>query len=847
MDDIRRKLERIDEQLAGGLGYYHKQIISTAPLLFAAAGLIAGILIQDIFDLSVWGWLAFIGVCTAATILLYVMYRSREERLPYILAYTVLICFVCLGAIRLSSYERPASNDIRNFVTGERVLATIRGFVISKPYINKNENWEFVRFTHKDPTSSFYLKLGEVETVNGWAKVGGTVRVQVDEPVLDLKAGDYIQAYCWLDRFRDATNPGQFDVSQYLARKNVFVAASVKSRDGIELLESKGKGVFTKIRGKFRATAAQALLGDSSIEENNRGLLEALLLGYRGNIGSDTYRAFRKTGLLHFISLSGMHLGILAGIVWWLCKTAGLLKRGRAIICIIALGVFLMIVPPRAPTLRAAIIVFVFCISFFFHRPPNSLNTLSLAAIILLLIRPTQLFGAGWQLSFASVLGLLLFCRRNYLFLYEGITDIFSFKEASKSKPFFQIASRPGPYLLQLFSTGFTAWVGGAGILLYHFYTINPLTVIWTIIVFPLVAGILTFGFVKIILSFLLPSAAMVLGIIVNFLSDCLIWAVKLFAQAGISQILVGHVPITMIIFYYCFILFAFFVYFRRHLLIKKVICTAMILTLVTFLGVTKWQRTHRDNLTITCLDVGHGQAILAQLPGKANILFDAGSLYSKDIGRRIVTPFLDYSGISEIDSIIISHNDVDHINGIPEIAKCCEVGGVYANEAFLDKTDQWGTAKFLKESLSKKGFRIRNLEDFNSNSAANIKILWPSEQVCQDEQLDDNDKSIVCLIEYAGRKILLCSDIEKFAQRELLRLNPSLKADVVVAPHHGSRRTISPDFLKKLDAEILIFSCSRSDREKNRIIKPTGSAKYFYTAEDGAVVVCIEKDGVIR
>ena len=109
-----------------------------------------------------------------------------------------------------------------------------------------------------------------------------------------------------------------------------------------------------------------------------------------------------------------------------------------------------------------------------------------------------------------------------------------------------------------------------------------------------------------------------------------------------------------------------------------------MSLAIIIFLGVTKWQRTYRNDMVISCLDVGHGQAILAQLPGKANVLFDAGSLYKSDIGRRIVAPFLHYRGINKIDAIIISHNDVDHINGIPEIAEHCEVGGVYANKAFL-------------------------------------------------------------------------------------------------------------------------------------------------------------------
>jgi competence protein ComEC len=247
----------------------------------------------------------------------------------------------------------------------------------------------------------------------------------------------------------------------------------------------------------------------------------------------------------------------------------------------------------------------------------------------------------------------------------------------------------------------------------------------------------------------------------------------------------------------------------------------------------------------MTCLDVGHGQAILAQLPGKSNILFDAGSLHNKDIGRRIVLPFLGYSGISRIDTVIISHNDADHINAIPEIVKCCKVSGVYANDAFSSQADRWGTAKFLEESLSKKGLEIQSLgKEMNLHSNAKVKIIWPNEQT---EGLSDNDKSAVCLIEFADKKVLLCSDIEKPAQKELLRLNPNLKANVVVVPHHGSRKTIDRDFLENLDAEILICSCGRSDNEKKRIIEPTGKVTWLCTAEDGAVVVCIDKDGVIK
>lgn len=854
MDAVQRKLELIDKQLAGR--DVHKKIISTCPLLFAAVGLIIGILIQHTyFESRVTSresqifWLILLALLTVATVVFFIIQQSSSTNYQYATAYLALVCFACLGAVRLTNYYQAEPNNIRNFVGDERKLATIRGLITTEPYIEQRR-WQFAKFMYTDPGSSFYLKTNKAKTVDGWTKVTGTVRVRVAEPVLDLKAGDYIQAYCWLDRFKEATNPGQFNTAKYLARKNVFIAASVKSRDGIEILRSaqndRWSDVFTKTKRKLRQTATQALVGNLSLEDRNRGLLEALLLGYRKNIDSSTYQAFRRTGLLHFISLSGLHLGILMGIIWWLCKTAGLLKPARAVICIIAIAIFLLIVPPRAPILRAAIICLVFCVSFFFRRRSNPINTLSLAAIILLLVRPTDLFGAGWQLSFTAVLGILVFTKKIENFLHERTGNWFWINQSEEVTFATRLIKKFGVKVMALFSVGLAAWLGSAGILLYHFYTINPLTYIWTVVAFPFVALILTIGFLKIILSFLLPTAAVILGLIVNGLSDLLIRIVERIAGWDISQILTGKVPAVVIVFYYSLILFAAFACLRRPL-IKKTICTVMALAIVVFLGVTKWQRTHRDNLVLTSLDVGHGQAIFAQLPGKTNILFDAGSLHKSDIGTRVVAAFLDCIGINKIDAIIISHNDVDHINGIPEIAEYCKVGDVYANDAFFSRTDRWGTAKFLDDWLSERGFEIKNLKDFNLKGAAKIKMLWPSEQICQDETLGDNDKSQVCLIEFAGTEILLCSDIERFAQRELLRIFPNLKPEVVVVPHHSSAKTLEANFLENLETDILISSCDQRQYERQQTIKQKNKTRSFYTARDGAITVCIDKDGMIK
>ena len=273
MNNIERRLALIDKQLAGHKDF-HKQIINTSPLLFAAVGLIVGILLQNRLDLPLTVWLTLLGFCAIATV---TFYAAQKQNFPsYIIAYTALVCFICLGAIRLTNYYQPKPNDIRCIVADEPELATIRGLIITEPRVNDYKDWKFARFKFTDPGSSFYMKVKEVDTTDGWAKITGTVRVQVAEPVLDLKAGDYIQAYCWLDRFKQVSNPGQFDTAEYLARKNVFIAVSIKSRNGIELLENPPNSLFTKIKAKLRQAATNALIADLSLEAQSRGLLQAL-------------------------------------------------------------------------------------------------------------------------------------------------------------------------------------------------------------------------------------------------------------------------------------------------------------------------------------------------------------------------------------------------------------------------------------------------------------------------------------------------------------------------------------------------------------------------------------------
>jgi competence protein ComEC len=837
MDEMKRKLAQLDED-RGGRPLWDR-LPACAPLFVPAAGLMTGIVLQSFvhggLPVALWTWLTVLAVCAVGSCAAAVRHRSRAVT---VLAVGAGFCFVCLGAIRLIAFQTPGPTDIRRAVDSERCLATIRGAIVTEPRADPCD-WYFARHVFTDPATVFYLKIEQARTADGWRPVTGTVRMQVAEPMPHLGLGDAIEAYCWLYRLPEPTNPGQFDVAAYLRRRHVHFGASAPCREAVTVLRHRRPGLLAEARRRLRYAAAQALFGHGAALDPVEGLLQALLLGQRHEIDPRTYEAFRRTGLLHFVSLSGLHLGILIGAIWWICGRAGLLKPARAVVCAIATAVFLLVVPPRAPTVRAAIIVWVFCLSVLVRRRGNVLNSLSLAAIILLLVRPTQLFEAGWQLSFAAVAGILALTRRIENTLHECGRRLHTTERPAGAGRAF------GEAVTRLLATGIAAWIGGAGVVLYHFHTVTPLAAFWTVLAFPLIALMLTVGYVKMVLYFLLPTLSAILGLLLSAITEALLWFVKLVAPLRINYLLIGHVAIWVVVLYYALVLLVTLAR-TRHVRLKRWLCVTAALALAGYLGALKWQRTHRDHLSLTCLDVGHGQAILARLPGSASILFDAGSLYRRDAGGRIVVPFLDHIGLDRLTAVTISHKDVDHINGIPEILDRRRVDHVYAGAPLVTDEMLDGPARTLLQYFREADRVVERMPRVIRSREAVVRRLWPRADVNLPEDLGDNDRSLVMAVEYAGVTVLLCSDIEQFAQKQIRELYPNLRADVVVAPHHGSKHTLDEGFLEALAPSVLVASQAERPDSPGQTPARLAGTRSLSTAKNGAVTICVDKGAMV-
>ncbi|HAL45701.1 MAG TPA: DNA internalization-related competence protein ComEC/Rec2 [Phycisphaerales bacterium] len=731
----------------------------------------------------------------------------------YLVFICAFLCFGCLGAIRLINFNMPAKDDIRLIANGNATFAHIKGQIVSEPRIVENNDWHFAKFFPSSTYTTFLVNVSDVKTQTGWAKSSGKIKFYVNQGSNKFKIGDKFQTFCSLEEFSNAKNPGQFDVRDYMRRNGIYLCGSVKSADAISIYEKQDAKSGLGLKVKISSLAAVWLNED--LEGNNSQLIEALLLGSRSKIDSKLYNDFISTGLVHLVCLSGLNVGIFAWVALWISKKAGLLHTGRSIACIIATIVFLLAVPAQSPVLRAGIMFIIFCGAKLVSRQSLALNSLAISAIILLLIKPTDFLTVSFQLSFGALSGIILF--------NESIVTFF--------RPLMRFGFLKG--FFGLLAAGLAAYAGVAGIVAFHFYKIQILSAIWTVPASIPATVLIVLGTFKILITTLSPSVGIIIGYILDLAADVLAFMVTIFGKVSFSNISIGKVSIWVIIaFYLTLFLWKFlpFKTFKKQLIYPGII----IIIFLAAIFINRFQKI--NNLQLEVLAVGHGQCCVMTLGNNASIIVDAGSITQGNIGERIVNPFLDYAAVNKIDAVFISHDDIDHFNGLPEIYDKRNFKNIYTTQQLIESYS--GTAAELKRLYSPKAAP----EKFSQGNL-NIMKLWP---VGTDVEISDNESSLVLLAEYKNRKILFCSDITKQAQENLMNLYPNLDIDILITPHHGSARTTDDNFITFFKPEYLITSAGDADfgRTSEAIKK---FEKSFYTFRDGAVEVRIDGRGRMK
>jgi competence protein ComEC len=610
-------------------------------------------------------------------------------------------------------------------------------------------------------------------------------------------------------------------------------------------------------------------------------LLEAMVLGHRLRFDRRLNEVFIRAGVIHFIAVSGTNVAILMSFVWSIGRLLRRTKRRCTWLMILSIITYALVADPRPPILRATIMGLLFCASLLLHRPTTTLNWTSAAAVILILFDPTSIFDAGFQLSFAAVLGVGYLAPALLRALVAGglwfERVILARRFAVQDRQLARAAAMPslGPgrhvrrlwrvvskYAVILVVAGVAAWLAGLPIVAAYFHRVQPWGAISSAIVFPLMSIVMILGVIKVAITAVSPGMASVVAVLLDVTDGWLVRIVEVFAALPGTDLTAFTPPWWLVIAYY--VLLVAFVFrfpqtpkseswrwgmrqFRTtQTALPPVSCLAALAILVLCSIAWCWPEGRREHLRMTVLAVGRGSATVIELPDGQTILYDAGTSLPSDTGRNVVGPFLNHRGIRHIDRVYISHPDLDHFSGIPTVLDQIEADAVIINPCFELKSSPRSPSRHLLELLSARGQSVQLLDTSTTTwelGGVVFELLWPRGDC--DPQLSSNETSTVLRLNYAGRSILLTGDIEGRAQRALLERG-DLHADVLMLLHHGSLRATSVDFIRA----VAPFAAIRSSNERTQqtlsgLDAAIGDVPLYNTADVGAVEVVLDREGV--
>ena len=828
------------------------------PLLPLAVGLILGIALDEF--MSPPTWVAALCVAVGFSVCL-----ARRRSLTAV-AIAVAVAALGLGLSRHAMAVRwLPSNHVVTFIPNEPILAKITGRVLTIPSIIEPDP-DRPRAYPTPPKTKFLLTATPIEGYDGPIETTGKLTVSIKEPLLSLRAGDRVRITGWLYRPQPPQNPGAFDWAKRQRRRGILAGLSCDHAAGVIVTaRSTGagwQGTLDQLRQRLHGYLIEPAFSDN---DETAGVIAAMVLGRRSAVERSMNEAFRKTGNAHFLAASGMHVAWLALIAWLVTRLLGLHPRIAALIVGGLILAYVLVAEPRPSIMRAGIIGLLACSAAFFRGRYNSVNALSCAAIIILMIQPADLFSPAFQFSFLATLGLLHFCplvsRAIALWLFERnlprTARLFSYigfpvslvdpqPEATTITPMF--TNRIGSFFAQLLALSISEWLITAPLACYHFNQFAPWGWFGTFVLAPLAMLATSVGFCTVLLGLVFPSSGVVMGPILAAVADLMVGCVKLLAQVP-ATLLDGRSPsvVWLAAVYGTFWLWGYRRNWMPHRHGFKIIIAVLILW---WLIPPRWTRHEGDALNVWMLAVGDGTGTVIELPDGRVMLYDFGTRSPFDAGILGVN-FLKHRGIRNIDTVFVSHPNFDHFGGIETIAEQFTIGRVVINDQFETFVEEKSAGWYFLKSIRDRGIRIEvahGPQRFVDGPDVVVESIWPP-PLADRRSPNANDSSTVLRITYRGKSILLTGDIAQWGIGGLLyEREVQLHADVLALPHHGSIIHNTADFIKAVAPQFTIRSTAqRRAMTTNNIETIVGKQRaYFNTADHGCIRVRIQ-DGTVK
>ncbi|MFZ0677396.1 DNA internalization-related competence protein ComEC/Rec2 [Candidatus Binatus sp.] len=811
-----------------------------APIYVVAIAIVTGDALGN-FHVAIPLWLEW----TLALVALVAFLRSRRT---LGLSATYLAIVIAANVAVANVLEPPRKpHGIATMVEGSRVA--IEGRVYRET-------------EHEAYGDRIYVKVARAAEQGGTMfESSGNVRIAV-LGFSAFKLGDEIRLTARIHFPRNYGNPGEFDYVGLMARDGIDGTMTAPKN-------SLGSARFQLIghRSVFPGSEIESIRAhiggffDRNLAYPENAEMRALVIGDQGEIGDPLRQMFARTGMAHLLVISGLHLSIVAAAMFAAVRLAmmllpGLANRGyankvAAVAAMIAVCAYASIAGHHVSTVRALTMVLAYMSAVAIDRSREAIASLALAAIVICVALPGSTADIGFQLSFASVIAIVLgmrrcaawFARRKRLGLLRG--------EPSSLR--WRYIEAPAGYL----AVSFWAMVGTAPLTAYHFNQFAVVGIVANALVMPIMAfGATISGLVAAALSFFSESAARP---ILLFGASALAagnWLAAWFVDWPLAWFRIFTPTILELTIAYALLAtwllapLAVAITGKRsrdEILLSTdsvrgfgwrgrfVIALAAVLTIDA--GYWIYDRFFNPDLRVTFLSVGEGDGAVVRFPGSRVMLIDGGGSYGGfDAGERIVAPYLWSQKIMRVDYIVLSHPDLDHFGGLDFIAMN------FAPRAF------WTTGvSSLDVSYS------RFMDDLERARVPMVQVLKKSpvadiggvsiSSLNGDAAIakSHNNSSMVLRFSFGSTSLLFTGDIESAGERALIENRGDLQATILKVPHHGSATSSTAAFIAAVHPEAAVIS----DGYLNNFHFPAAAVVERYV-EAGAILMRTDLDGAV-
>ncbi len=786
------------------------------PLLIPGLLYVAGILLGRLLSVPLLPLLA-------ASLTLAIAALSWSRLRPWLLYALVLLA----GWTNFTRHITVLSpHDLRNVLREPFQIVTIRGRLCDTPslrvyQLGEKESWR---------------TLAQVEVTalcpnrQNWQPATGRMAVTTPGTLTNFVGGQIVEVTGVAGPPRGAEAEGTFDYRAYLRLLGIYYSLQAASEEDWQSVSSPRA---PPLADRFRTWACQALARGLPVEDESLRLEWALTLGWKTALTEEVSEPFVRAATYHIFAVDGLRMAIIFGIFFGLFRAVCVPRAVCGVLLLPLIWFYVSLTGWPASAIRATVMLTVVIFGWVLKRPTELVNSLFLAALLILTWQPQQLFQAGFQLSFFVVLCIILILRplreaTHRLFAPDPLLPV----DLRRQWP--PLVRVPARFVGDVLLTSFAAWVGSLPLVAYYFHIVTPVSTPANLVAVPLCALVLMSNLASLLLVGWFPAAAELFNHAGWFWMECIRVSSVWFANWPKAYFYVPAPSLfTSGLYYFILLAAATGWLFQSKLRVWKLAGVGVLL--LCWCGQC-WRECSVTRLTI--LPGGGGAAIYYAPPGAGNdLLIDCGTTNAV---QHLTKAFLRAQGLNRLPALALTHGDLHHVGGAEMVA------GLFSAQQVCFSPVRFRSTAYRRtlEAFNRTPEQVRVVSRGDHLGPWTVLHPEPDDRF---SQADDN--ALVCVATIRGTRVLLLSDLGHPGQNALLERIPDLRADIVVTGLPTQTEAVSDALLEAVQPKLIIVADAEfpaSERATPRLRERLAAkvVPVVYTRSAGAATLEFRKNG---